>query len=499
MKKTCVAACLLVLAALGLSMQKTANAATITVGQYKYPAVIVIPIASIIISFLILIVLAFRGIKRNKDVITGAINLGVIKKLRKDFKTAQNKGKPKKEEKKSENGYLSEISKFKKQLPKLAPEEAFDTLSGITKRFFKELLGLNYEFTYTELAKELKGRGKKKELVDICQRFSELRYSDTKISKEELAKFADELENILRKEQAPKEEGKEKLAVSRVLQQKNQNFFTNLVETIRTFRDESKREHARKQKLFAMMIEEEEALKQDMDIAKGIYQKILRSYTKLPLEERKEAQERLAKFYKSINEMLFSTFYSEKSKKQLEYFTSRLGQMNEEAQKVTGGKEEHKHKAIAHKKAEIKETQEELNELKKLEKIEEEAKERIRSIGEAIVRQAIDQESVKHEHQKPHEHKNIIPKPEITHTIIKEARKSEPIPLPEYRKISEIKPLEIKETVIQLPLQQIAKKERVEHEKKPTEIKSKRLEWLDKETEGIRSKLEKLQKHNYIG
>ena len=172
--------------------------------------------------------------------------------------------------------------------------------------------------------------------------------------------------------------------------------------------------------------------------------------------------------------------------------------MNEEAQKVTGGKEEHRHKEIIHKRA-TKETQEELDELKKLAKIEEEAKERIKSIGEAIVQQAISQESVKHEHQKPHEHKNIIPKPEITHPIIKEARKSEPIPLPEYKKIEEIKPKEIKETVIQLPFQQTEKKERVEQKEKPSEIKSKRLEWLDKETEEIRSKLEKLQKHNYIG
>lgn len=487
MKKTRAAAYSVILASLNLFNGGTANAATITVGQYKYPSVIVIPIASIIISFLILIVLAFRGIKRNKEIIAGAINLGVIKKLKKDFKAVQSKGKVKKAEKKNENDYLSEISRFKKQLPKLAPEEAFDTLSGITKRFFKELLGLNYEFTYSELVKELKGRGKKKELVDICQRFSELRYSDTKISKEELAKFADELENILKKEQVPKEEGKEKLAVSRVLKQKNQNFFANLVETIKTFRDESKREHARKHKLFAMMIEEEEALKQDMDIAKGIYQKILKSYTKLPPEERKEAQERLAKFYKSINEMLFSTFYSEKSKKQLEYFTGKLGQMNEEAQKITSGKEEHRHRII-HKKAERRETQEELNELKKLEKIEEEAKERIKTIGEAIVRQAIDQESVKREHQKPHEHKqHIIPKPEIVHKHI----------AAEARKLEEIKPEAIEKPAI--PLQQTEKKVKVAQEKKPLEIKSKRLEWLDKETEEIRSKLEKLQKHNYIG
>jgi|GEM_PF-3088224 len=498
MKKTRAAGYLIIFASLILFIEKTANAATVTVGQYKYPAVIVIPIVSIIISLIILLVLAFRGIKRNRDAITAAINLGVVKKLKADFRAVQSKGRAKKSEKKSENDYIGEINRFKKHLAKLAPEEAFDTLSGITKRFFKELLGLNYEFTYSELVRELKGRGKKKELVDICQRFSDLKYSDRKISKEELAKFADELENILKRERAPKEEGKEKLAVSRVLQQKNRNFFANLIETVKTFTEESRRERARKQKLFAMMIEEEEALKQDMDIAKGIYQKILKSYSKLPPEERKEAQERLAKFYKSINEMLFSTFYSEKSKKQLEYFTSKLGQMNEEAQKVTGGKEEHRHKEIIHKRA-TKETQEELDELKKLAKIEEEAKERIKSIGEAIVQQAISQESVKHEHQKPHEHKNIIPKPEITHPIIKEARKSEPIPLPEYKKIEEIKPKEIKETVIQLPFQQTEKKERVEQKEKPSEIKSKRLEWLDKETEEIRSKLEKLQKHNYIG
>lgn len=495
-------------------MQKIADAADITIGKYKYPSVIVIPITSIIISLLILLILIFRVLKRKQ----GAIVENVFDKLKVDIKKIKKIKKIEKEDKKKEENYLTEIKRLKRHLPALESEKAFEILSDISKNFFKELLGLNYEFTYNELARELKNKGKRKELIDICQRFSELKYSGSKISKEELGIFADELEGLFRKEKRRKEE--EELGVSKAFQHRK-GLFGNLAYTLKAIK-ESRSETTRKKRIYELMKEEEEALKTDMEIAKNIYHKILASYYKLPPKEKKEVYERLNKFYNDINSMLFSSFYSEKSKKQLEYFASKLAQIKEEAERVSGKEVKEAHKKIAekerpHEKELLKtEPRTEMEDLKKLEKIEEEAKERIKLIGESIVKRAIEKELMlpKEKHEKHEVYKTIKPLPPLPQIRIPIKpviiQKPEAVPLIRKHKraieIEEAPRITVTPTHVLVPhkkgIEKIVElKKRIAERQKPSpkHSKTKRLEWLDKEAEEIKEKLEKLhQKHGYI-
>lgn len=492
---------------------KIVDAADITIGKYKYPSIIVIPITSIIISMLILLILIFRVLKRKE----GAIFKNVFDTLKVDIRKVKKIKKIEKEDKKKEESYLTEIKRFKRHLPALESEKAFEILSDITKNFFKELLGLNYEFTYNELAKELKNKGKRKEFIDICQRFSELKYSGSKISKEELGIFADELESFFRKERRRKEE--QELGVSKAFQHRK-GFFGNLAYAIKAVK-ESKSENTRKKRIFELMKEEEEALKTDMEIAKNIYNRILASYYRLPPKEKKEVYERLNKFYNDINSMLFSSFYSEKSKKQLEYFASKLAQIREETEEVSG-KEAHKKiaekEAKQHEKEVLKaEPRTEMEDLKELEKIEEEAKERIKLIGESIVKQAIEKELMlpKEKQQKHEVHKTIKalpPLPQIK-IPIKPAitPKPEAVPLiQEHKRAIEIESPKITVTpthvavphnkAIERTIELKKEKKIAERQTSPKHGKTKRIEWLDKQAEEIKERLEKLhQKHGYIG
>lgn len=504
---------LLVFCLLTLFAPKIADAADITIGKYKYPSIIVIPITSIIVSMLILLILIFRVWKRKG----GAVFENILDKLKVDVKRVKRIKKIEKEDKKKEESYLTEIKRLKRHLPTLESEKAFGILSNITKNFFKELLGLNYEFTYNELARELKNKGKRKELIDICQRLSEFKYSGSKISKEELGIFADELESFFRKEKRRKEE--QELGVSKAFQHRK-GFFGDLAYTIKAVK-ESRTEDARKKKIFELMKEEEDALKTDMEIAKNIYHKILASYYKLPPKEKKEVYERLNKFYNEINSMLFSSFYSEKSKKQLEYFASKLAQIKEETEKVSGREMHEKmHEKIAEKEAKPHEKKvlkveprTEIEDLKRLEKIEEEARERIKLIGESIVKQTIEKELMlpKEKHEV---HKTIKPLPPLPQIKIpiKPAIMPKPKPLllvSEHKRTIEIESPKITATPthVVVPPKRIVeravelKKERIaEKQTSPKHGKTKRLEWLDKEAGEIRERLEKLhQKHGYIG
>lgn len=466
-----------------------ACAREIVIGKYKYPALILIPIVSIAICSIILLVLLLNIARKR----IGSVKIGKV------FFSLK---KPRRE-KRHENIYLKDIKKFKKELAGMQTEQAFNMLSDITKNFFKELLDLHYEFTYDELEKELRKRNKRKELIDICHELSELKYSGKRITKQELDVFAQKIQELIKKEEVRKEITE--LEVSKALRKEKPSLFGMVA------RLESEKE--KKKHLLELMKQEEEALKKDMEIAKNIYHRILSSYYKLPSKDRKEIYERLTNFYQEVNRMLFSSFYSKQSKKQLEYFTKKLEALHKEAEKVIAKEKAiqvwERGKAVKLKVPELpakpqveiprkieiaKEKAIKAEELKKLEKIEKEARERIKNIAESVVEQTIMQKPV----EKPEEK-----------TIIREIKYVMPAEKPlvkaivhaaEYKAEHRIKRLKPEIHAKPVHVAKIHKPEEIQAREKAevSKVKSKKFMHIAKEEREIRERLEKLRK-GYIG
>ncbi|MFH1248574.1 MAG: hypothetical protein V1660_00285 [archaeon] len=467
----------------------TVAAADIIIGKYKYPPIIIIPIVSIGISIIILLVLIVKAARRNKQ----AIFDGVMTTLKVDKKKLQKSiKKSEKHDKEKEISYLTEIKRFKRHINEFEPEKAFEIISKITKNFFKELLGLKYEFTYNELVKELKNKGKRKELIEISERFSQMKYGEEKVSKEELIGFADELERILKREKRNKEENE--LGLSKAFQQKK-GVFRNLSAYFRAMQ-EDKNEKERKNKILELMKEEEYALQKDMDIAKDIYHKLLQSYYRLPPDERKEVYEKLTKFYNNINSMLFSSIYGEKSKKQLEYFASKLTQIKQEEEKSRAIE---KHEVKKHKPLPIvKEKPQREADLKQLDIIEQSAKDRIKMLGEAIVRHSIEKNydtkinrdaakipSIHHQNNDSSDLNKIIPenyrKPIQTIETI-----NLDIPSKQNQKPKHVHHL------VQHKKQKIIPPHQEKHTVPAHKPKTRKIQRIDKETQAIKNKLSML-------
>ncbi|MFH0831559.1 MAG: hypothetical protein V1886_01700 [archaeon] len=457
-------------------------AGEITIGSKSYPSIILIPIISIIICSAILIVLLVNIARRKIDT-SGLRGIGRSLFTKKQKKVTR-----------QENIYLRDIKKFRKELAGKSVDEAFNLLSGITNRFFKEILNLNYEFTYDELEKELLKRNKKKELVEICRQMSEMRYSGKKVTRQELDDFSLRIEQIVRKEDLKKEETE--LKVSRALEKGKPDFFSRIMQM--------QTEKSKKKHLIELMGQEEEALKKDMEIAKKIYHNILSSYYKLPSKDRKEIYEKLTNFYKQVNSMLFSSFYGQQSRKQVESFKRELEELHKKAEKVIAKEKTGMIKVPEIKKPHaesVKERAASREELKKLEKIEKEARERIKSISESVVEQHLVHQEIKPEPKTTiREIKYTVPQEHIRiHEPIR--RESENAPI--IRKAPEIKVHAEKEKIV-------AEKKEVRHEIKQehkplaehkiiekkqvqeTDAKSRKFMHIAKEEQEIRDKLARL-------
>lgn len=466
-------------------------AADITIGRYKYPSIILIPIISIVIC----------------SVILAAILFNIARKRMTVKKPIFRFGRPAKE-KRQENIYLKDIKKFRKELAGMQGEQAFDMLSDITKNFFKELLDLHYEFTYDELEKELRKRNKRNELIDICHNLSEMRYSGKKIIKEDIESIAERIQELIKKEEVRSEE--KELGVSRALMKEKRGFLSKV--------SELQSEQGRKRHLLELMSQEEGALKKDMEIAKNIYHKILSSYYRLPAKDRKDVYEKLTNFYEQVNKMLFSSFYSKQSKKQLSYFTKQLSELQKEAEKVIAAErireagEKHAEKI---KVPEIrkfvkgleagKERAIKIEELKKLERVEKEAIDRIRNIGEGIVEQGMLQLPEKSEEKQIiREIKYALPQEHVLRKPEKPVHAEHLTELPraghERHLVQETKHAEPRKMHIERHVQDAEPKEKEKHAEKPAEtgIKSRKIMHIAREQQAIMEKLERLRK-GYIG
>ncbi|MFH0978267.1 MAG: hypothetical protein V1837_03100 [Candidatus Woesearchaeota archaeon] len=82
------------------------------------------------------------------------------------------------------------------------PKEGIKELGSATKQFFKAMLRLDYEFTYEEIAVELRKRRVDPKLQGIAEsllrRIKEIEYSNYVVSSEELANLIEELRRIIK-------------------------------------------------------------------------------------------------------------------------------------------------------------------------------------------------------------------------------------------------------------------------------------------------------------
>ncbi|UCD04247.1 MAG: hypothetical protein JSW73_01245 [Candidatus Woesearchaeota archaeon] len=109
-----------------------------------------------------------------------------------------------------EKQYKKDIEKLKRSLPYLNKKEASSRFIKIVRSFFKDLLALNYEFTFEELAKELKEKGRNKGLIEFAEKISEYKYKKGDIYKKQLKKLCKEFIAILDYESIPQVEKIEK-------------------------------------------------------------------------------------------------------------------------------------------------------------------------------------------------------------------------------------------------------------------------------------------------
>ncbi len=453
--------------------------AEVTIGQYKYPTIILVPIISILVSVLILIALAVIVVGSKRKELANVLKSHVpkIQMPTRFFGKAKKPAKAAKELRLEgeEAEYIKEIHRFKHHLNDLPPEQAFGIISDLTKKFFKEMLRINYQCTYNELAEELRKRGKRKELIDVCNKFSEIKYSDEPISREGLKAFADEIERLLKTEHitAPAVSAAAKNQrgeVSRAFIEKRGNVIKKIFDVLR----KPQKKTIEREEMLNLIKQESEALKRDMEIAQQTYHKILSSYYKLPKEERKEVYNKMIRFYQDVNKLLFSSFYSERSKKELENFADKLAKLKEEKKPLKAVKE------IAKPREERKEVKEELERLASLEK---EARERLKAFGESVIEKA------------------IKPYAETEPQIKEQAKIEQPVPIWE-------EPAEaIHERIPKMPMHK-APVHKISVQKLQIsktyidELKSpghkRRIESLNKEAKELVERLEKLQK-SYIG
>lgn len=96
---------------------------------------------------------------------------------------------------KPEIDYVKEIELLEKKIPSLELEKANDELTALIKRFFSDYAGINHEFTFEELEKELKSKNKK--VICFANSFSTVNYSPEGISKDELMELMREFRDIV--------------------------------------------------------------------------------------------------------------------------------------------------------------------------------------------------------------------------------------------------------------------------------------------------------------
>ena len=157
----------------------------VTIGRLSFPLLIIITIIVIVLVFVFLIYLYLKEAKkRSSEKPTVS-----VKEVEEDVS--------------KEEQYKKDIEKLKRSLPYLNRKEASSRFIKIVRSFFKDLLALNYEFTFEELAKELKEKGRNKGLIEFAEKISEYKYKKGDIYKKQLKILCKEFIAILDYESIP--------------------------------------------------------------------------------------------------------------------------------------------------------------------------------------------------------------------------------------------------------------------------------------------------------
>ncbi|MEA3378064.1 MAG: hypothetical protein U9Q69_00335 [Nanoarchaeota archaeon] len=314
----------------------------IMIGEKTYPLIILIPLLIVVGIWLIILLIYFKNnfhkfslILFNFRKFLQKAGLWKLPQFIKEIKK-QEEEKPKEEKKEEEEVkkdltlHVDKISKFENNLPKLKDKEAFKTFNSISKDFFSDLLGMNYEFTDQELIDEL--QKKRKSLVNFASKLAHLKYSGHEISKKEIIALLDEFKDIVKTH--AKKSHKQKSITPKSLKEKlieqDKKIFENIKDYIKFLKKENRR-----QQIQDLLDEERVILKENIRTIKRTYNKILDYYVQLSPRDRAKIYPELMEFYHNINKAIFSSIYGERSKKELEYFKNELERIKNKPKKFT--------------------------------------------------------------------------------------------------------------------------------------------------------------------
>ncbi len=343
---------LLVILLLSL-LSESVSAQDIIIAGKSYPLIIFIPFVLIVLIWIIILVIWF--IRNIHNVALVFYNLGksvgkflsmigfkrISEKLaeireRKLASTEQKralllKKQEKKEKEKEEKKagpkkkdltpYLEKINLLENKLPKSKEDIVFKNLAEMIRSFFATLLNLQHQFTEAELQQILEK--KKKSLVAFTKKLAELKYSGKPLSKKELQDLIDEFKQIVKHyvKQGWKP-GKEEITPMERLVTRDKKILANIKSYIDFLKQES-----RKSEIESLLEEESRVLSKNVRSIKKRYNKMLKLYVQLSPREKAIIYPQLIDFYNRINKSIFSTVYSKKSKKELEYFENKLKQL----------------------------------------------------------------------------------------------------------------------------------------------------------------------------
>jgi len=157
----------------------------IIIGRISFPLLILVIIIIVIAVFVFLTYLYVIEVRKNAS----------EKELKQEKEVRIELSK--------EEKYKKDIEKLKRSIPYLSKKEASSRFIKIIRSFFRDLLELSYEFTFEELADELKEKGRNKDLIDFSEKISDYKYRKGDMSKKELIKLCKDFIKILNYEAVP--------------------------------------------------------------------------------------------------------------------------------------------------------------------------------------------------------------------------------------------------------------------------------------------------------
>ncbi|MFH0752196.1 MAG: hypothetical protein V1914_01210 [archaeon] len=215
--------------------------------------------------------------------------------------------------------YMEKLKVLEKQMASASSDVAFKEFSYIVKDFFSNLVGGDHAYTDEEIAEQLEG--KRKILLEFSEKISQLKYGVGLVTKGGVIELINEFKDIVSTQ--IKRQGSGKLPVSKNLIARIFEEDKKIFGSVKQYIEFLKKEDSRSQ-IHELLVDEQKILRQNIKKAKNVYNDILRLYCQLSPEERKKIYPKLLRFYDNVNKMVFSSLYSEKSKKELVYFSKEL-------------------------------------------------------------------------------------------------------------------------------------------------------------------------------